>query len=1529
MKSLTNLRKGLALVLCAAMLFGDTTMLRAAQVESTTVGAIVSESKAETEVAEDVPTEEVEQEQEEAEVVEPQAEATEVSEAEEKSEAETEETTQVEAEDVETALENKALEATYTATVGETTVTVVAPEGAFTEEVTLQVTEVEITDEMQAQLDEQAIAEQKAINSASAYDISFVNAEGKEVEPAKEVQVSIATAEVNSGDDASVYHFDEEKAAVADMEATVVESGDVAFETNHFSTYVIVNRGKDKVKVKIHHMAVVKENHDPEAIYADDNRELSVGSRILDYAKATNWKVAGIFVKDDSKAQPQWIWEKDINELRITKDTEIWVHYDPKEEPVQGEVTVWDYDVQPPNQDAVRTYKYNAYSSDRRRNKDFLWTYYSSNGNESTYTYKVKGLFGGEHDRTAYLTLTDTIIKNNQAEVDDVIRNDSKFGYKASYYAGYYQIQSKDLSINYSANYTSQPGYDANRASLTMGKTDQNLPENQHDDEFTYNNHTKQKINDYGEGNNAIKYGIVNGVDENNNVVFNVNQPGVFSTAESVGKHVYNNDEFSLSFNRKGDTYTLDHVKTYGGHQVKAGADFFIVQDAPSVTDGANTGTQNDYFGMRYDVKFSIGDYVGPLDYEFTGDDDLWVVLDGEKVVIDLGGIHGEQSQKVDLWDYIDGGRTGCDRTKEHKLTILYLERGAVASNCQMVFTIPNAQIVDYTTPVASIDITKVDLDDATPLEGATFKLHSSNGVIDRTVSSDAEGKLHFGDLLEDEYTLTEIAPPEGYDVQETTWTVRVTVNEDGKTATAKLYDADGNEVTDNVITNKKHEEEPVVPTFDLDKTVKVTDYDNREYEITLTANSTTQASTTVTTGGPVDVMLLLDTSGSMNYDDVVTSLKYVGKGKYEDVSNWLGGLSGTYYVKSGNEYCEVYNDAWIGYSYKYKTSDGKSHSLSDSTYLYKKEVTTEKRIDALKESTTALLKSISKKSPNSKVGIVGFSSYDDDDEGLHPIRELKTIGKNPDEAIKSLDNITVYGGTSPELALTEASRQFSAVANDGRKKIVILFTDGKPTGNGTSWSNTEATKAENAATALKNAGATIYTVGFALASGSDEEKWLKNKIASNSGYAFTTETQAGLSEIFEIISQTITQNQDISGATVTDVIDARFELVETPAGAKVTNNADGTTTLVWEDETLPYDKSKQLTKKIKIRAKADFLGGNKVPTNITPDSGISIGEEGEITPFPQPTVNVKLLNLTGAADEETVFLGDSIDASNLDKILAKAIKANGTALLQNPTFNADGKITVDYVYPGTTDKVGTITFTKKAEGEGAAFTKHDAEYIGSPAELYTVTAEYKPLAPSERPKDLTATAADGGAVVTTSATATATHKVNVVAGMVTIQKTIAKKDYKKELGDPIFTFELTNTTTGKVYYKTLRFKEVKEGLFNETLEATIEGLPKGTYTVEELDTMGFTFKSLNVDGYNKKEEGKVGTFTLELNHDKATATYANMLTHSPRDTDTDVVKNSFKLNGKTSSTKDADNGNTADVGKHTTLKITNEGGNQ
>ena len=56
---------------------------------------------------------------------------------------------------------------------------------------------------------------------------------------------------------------------------------------------------------------------------------------------------------------------------------------------------------------------------------------------------------------------------------------------------------------------------------------------------------------------------------------------------------------------------------------------------------------------MRYDVQFTLGDYLGGLKYHFKGDDDLWVVLDAEKnggrVVLDIGGIHAAIEDSVDL----------------------------------------------------------------------------------------------------------------------------------------------------------------------------------------------------------------------------------------------------------------------------------------------------------------------------------------------------------------------------------------------------------------------------------------------------------------------------------------------------------------------------------------------------------------------------------------------------------------------------------------------------------------------------------------------------------------------------------------------------------------------------------------------------------------------------------------------------------------------------------------------------------------
>ena len=249
-------------------------------------------------------------------------------------------------------------------------------------------------------------------------------------------------------------------------------------------------------------------------------------------------------------------------------------------------------------------------------------------------------------------------------------------------------------SINTSANY---PENSKKNNRFAIGTSSQNFHENQYN---TYLN--KKNINAYtsGHGKNAKKTGIIKGLsDDYKDVLFSVDEPGCFSDEPKTGKSVLTG--YKLYFDRSGDSYTLKSVNDPSGrHVANAGNDFFPLDGAASnVYDGGGGSAHNYYFGMRYDIEFTLGDYVGPLNYSFTGDDDLWVILDGKKVVIDLGGIHDALTDTVDLWQYL-GLKQGVGATDDdqknavHRLTVLYMERGANLSNCQMSFTIPSAKIV-------------------------------------------------------------------------------------------------------------------------------------------------------------------------------------------------------------------------------------------------------------------------------------------------------------------------------------------------------------------------------------------------------------------------------------------------------------------------------------------------------------------------------------------------------------------------------------------------------------------------------------------------------------------------------------------------------------------------------------------------------------------------------------------------------------------------------------------------------------------
>lgn len=106
--------------------------------------------------------------------------------------------------------------------------------------------------------------------------------------------------------------------------------------------------------------------------------------------------------------------------------------------------------------------------------------------------------------------------------------------------------------------------------------------------------------------------------------------------------------------------------------------------------------------------------------FDFVGDDDVWVYIDG-KLALDLGGIHDAASgsinfhtgeitvngdvQKESLWDLM-GKDFRKSPYESHTLKFFYLERGAGSSNCRIRYNMPTipsgtinvGKVVDYST---------------------------------------------------------------------------------------------------------------------------------------------------------------------------------------------------------------------------------------------------------------------------------------------------------------------------------------------------------------------------------------------------------------------------------------------------------------------------------------------------------------------------------------------------------------------------------------------------------------------------------------------------------------------------------------------------------------------------------------------------------------------------------------------------------------------------------------------------------------
>ena len=376
-------------------------------------------------------------------------------------------------------------------------------------------------------------------------------------------------------------------------------------------------------------------------------------------------------------------------------------------------------------------------------------------------------------------------------------KQDGSWGFSDTYYS--FNQLTNDKSPKVSEN-----------KKLIAGTNDSNVGQNypeyqQYKISLPDSNGNTKDANCYTGGDSTIP-GLLKEIDDNGNVIFNYAEPGFFVDSDysvQFGGSIFGGSEkrflrkvykdYTLEFARKGDTYTLNGVRNKdNGWVTGAGNNFYPLNSVKPSYEDSERGNNN-YFGMRYDVTFKIGDYVGPLNYKFTGDDDLWVVLDGKKIVIDLGGIHSAATGNVDLWQYIGDKEnlTEAQKQQTHTLTILYMERGTGASNCQMEFTLPSAKIqqVDK-TKMTNISFYKTDAD-GTGLSGAQFTLTNDSTKTTMYAASESDGLVQFQQLVTGTYTLTETQAPKDYVTPTTSWKVKVTADGNNGLST-KIYQADG-----------------------------------------------------------------------------------------------------------------------------------------------------------------------------------------------------------------------------------------------------------------------------------------------------------------------------------------------------------------------------------------------------------------------------------------------------------------------------------------------------------------------------------------------------------------------------------------------------------------------------------------------------------------------------------------------------------------------------------------------------------------
>lgn len=372
-------------------------------------------------------------------------------------------------------------------------------------------------------------------------------------------------------------------------------------------------------------------------------------------------------------------------------------------------------------------------------------------------------------------------------------------------------------------------------------------------------------------------------------VVTNHEPTGGLLTLDKDGYYGFDADSQKATYNTASHEFTLTSRVCTNQSSTPCFAPFGDGSEHDKYSFGMNLDAE---FYMPKDGKVNNQDMV----FDFTGDDDVWVFIDGV-LVLDLGGIHqaldgsinfatgkitydrtqshGNRPATTITQAFTNAGKT-WDSTpyKTHHLSFFYLERGDGGSNCKIKFNLP-------VKPSKAIDIEKETLgtidenkkfqfqlfvdSSPTPYQGkySVYNAYTNQVLFDTQTSNNGVitlAKGQFARVQSDTFT-----DATSYKVRE--------LNSSGYTVSAN-----GSPMTQQGSGNNAYAE---TGSFTVGKTshvtivnsnvkpsnnksiVKTNGVDGDEYTLHLTASGDSTSST-VTTATPADIVLVMDKSGSM-----------------------------------------------------------------------------------------------------------------------------------------------------------------------------------------------------------------------------------------------------------------------------------------------------------------------------------------------------------------------------------------------------------------------------------------------------------------------------------------------------------------------------------------------------------------------------------------------------------------------------------------------------------------------------------------